>query len=207
VAADRQAHFGGTPEPAESNHIRIRKGTDMSKQTSTRRRPGRRAAIAAGLLLAVGLGVSTQVSAQAAVRVPAKISTAKVSAAESRSVTGTPGQVVTRVADFYGAYIDAKGDYSDPDGTLAAALRKHYLTPEFAQRLAAWEEENGADGVLRAQNVPAQWTVTDNGAVGMSHEVIVTLAFGSGETAQKIKLFVLVEKYNHIVDIATTSAR
>ncbi|MFF3612690.1 hypothetical protein [Streptomyces sp. NPDC002580] len=179
----------------------------MSKQTSARRRPGRRAAIAAGLVLAVGLGVSTQVSAQAAVRVPAKISTAKVSAAASRSVTGTPGQVVTRVSDFYGAYIDAKGDYEDPDATLAAALRKHYLTPDFAQRLAAWEGENGVDGVLRAQNVPARWTVTDNGAVGNSHEVVVTLTFGSGETAQKTKLFVLVEKYNRIVDIETTSAR
>ncbi|MFI2297834.1 hypothetical protein ACH5AL_03125 [Actinacidiphila glaucinigra] len=76
--------------------------------------------------------------------------------------------------DFYGAYIDAKGDYEDLDGTLATVLRHHYLTPDFARRLAAWEEENGVDGVLRAQNVPARWTVTDNGAVGNGHEVIVT---------------------------------
>jgi hypothetical protein len=158
--------------------------------------------VAAGLVLAVGLGVSTQVSAQASVHAPAK-----ASAAAPQSVSGTSGQAVTRVADFYGAYVDAKGDYTDPDVTLATALRKHYLTPDFAKRLAAWEKKNGADGVLRAQNVPARWTVTDNGTVGNGHEFIVTLTFGSGETTQKTKLFVLVERYNHIVDIETTSAR
>ncbi|MFD9460286.1 hypothetical protein [Streptomyces sp. NPDC060027] len=172
----------------------------MSRNTPAHRGSGRLAVAAAGLVLAVGLGVSTQVSAQAAVHSPAK-----VSAAATKSASGTTGQAVTRVADFYGAYIDAKGDYADPDATLATALRKHYLAPDFAERLAAWEETNGVDGVLRAQNVPARWTVTDNGAVGMGHEVIVTLTFGSGETTQKTKLFVLLERYNHIVDITTTT--
>jgi hypothetical protein len=174
----------------------------MNSKSPAHRRTGRRAAVAAGLVLAVGLGVSTQVPAQASVHAPAKASTAA-----HQSVNGTTGQVVTRVADFYGAYIDAFHDDSDPDVTLAAALRKHYLTPDFAKRLAAWEKKNGADGVLRAQNVPAKWTVGDNGAVGNGHEVIVTLTFGSGETTTKTKLFVLVERYNHIVDIGTTSAR
>ncbi|MDX2705856.1 hypothetical protein PV350_23775 [Streptomyces sp. PA03-6a] len=176
-----------------------------------------RTALTAGVLAVVlGLGATIQASAgtphrvsgkpsesaQASVHAPAKASTAA-----PQSVSGTPGRAVTRVADFYGAYIDAKGDYTDPDATLAAALRKHYLTPDFALRLAAWEEENGVDGVLHAQNVPARWTVTDNGTVGNGHEVIVTLTFGSGETAQKTKLFVLLERYDHIVDIETTSAR
>ncbi|WP_371794084.1 hypothetical protein [Streptomyces sp. NBC_01718] len=176
-----------------------------------------RTALTTGVLaVALGLGATIQASAgtprsvsgkpsesaQASVHAPAKASTAA-----PQPVSGTPGQAVTRVADFYGAYIDAKGDYTDPDVTLATALRKHYLTPDFAQRLAAWEKKNGADGVLHAQNVPAQWTVTDNGTVGHGHEVIVTLTFGGGETTQKTKLFVLVERYNHIVDIDTMSAR
>ncbi|MFF3326429.1 hypothetical protein [Streptomyces sp. NPDC002889] len=146
--------------------------------------------------------MSTQASAQASVHAPAKVSTAA-----QKSVSGTSGQAVTRVADFYGTYVDAKGDYTVPDVTLTAALRKHYLTPAFAKRLAAWEKKNGADGILRAQNVPARWMVSDNGTVGNGHEVIVTLTFGSGETTQKTKLFVLLERYNHIVDIDTTSAR
>ncbi|AYN40821.1 hypothetical protein D9753_20200 [Streptomyces dangxiongensis] len=174
----------------------------MNKKPLAHRRPGRRAAVAVGLALAVGLGVSAQVPAQASVHAPAKVSTAA-----PQSVNGTSGQAVTRVADFYGAYIDAKGDYTDPDSTLATALRKHYLTPDFAKRLTAWEEKNEADGVLRAQNVPAHWTVTDNGAVGNGHEVIVTLTYGSGETTQKTKLFVLLERYDHIADISTTSNR
>lgn len=175
----------------------------MNRNSPAHRRPGRRAAVAAGLLLAVGLGVSAaQVSAQASDQ-----ATVKASAAAPQSANGTSGHVVTRVADFYGAYIDAKGDYADPDVTLATALRKHYLTPDFAERLAAWEEENAVDGVLRAQNVPARWTVADNGAVGNGHEVLVTLVFGSGETVQRTRLFVLLERYDHIIDISTTSAR
>ncbi|MEU1529903.1 hypothetical protein [Streptomyces fagopyri] len=173
----------------------------MNSNTTARKRV-RRTALIAGLVAAVTLPLGLTASAQASAPAPAK-----ASAVALPSVSGTSGQVVTRVADFYGAYIDAKGDYEDPDASLATVLRKHYLTPDFAQRLAAWEDENGADGVLRAQNVPARWKVTDNGAVGNGHEVIVTLTFGSGGTTQKTKLFVLVERYNHIVDIETTSAR
>ncbi|MFF9772796.1 hypothetical protein ACF1HJ_03800 [Streptomyces sp. NPDC013978] len=181
----------------------------MNRKFSARRGSGLRAA-ATGLVLAVALGASAQLPAQASAHASTKAPTAvasKPAAAAPKSVTGTPGNVVTRVADFYGAYIDAKGDYADPDAALAKALRKHYLTPDFAKRLAAWEKKNGADGVLRAQNVPARWTVTDNGSMGHSHEVAVTLTYGSGKTTQKIKLFVLVERYDHIADIATRSAR
>ncbi|GAA3837068.1 hypothetical protein ACFS5L_33245 [Streptomyces phyllanthi] len=168
-----------------------------------------RTALTAGVLaVALGLGATVQASAGTPRSVSGKPSeSAQASAAAPRSVSGTPGQAVTRVADFYGAYIDAKGDYTDPDVTLATALRKHYLTPDFAKRLAAWEKKNAADGVLRAQNVPTRWTVTDNGTMGHSHEVIVTLTFGSGETTQKTRLFVLVERYNHISAIETTSTR
>ena len=186
---------------------------NMNKKSpahSAHRRPGRRAAVAAGLVLAVGLGVSTQMSAQASVPASAKASvstSAKVSATAQKPISGTTGQVVTRVADFYGAYVDAKGGYTDPDAALATALRKHYLTPAFAKQLAAWEKKNGVDGVLRAQNVPVRWTVADNGSMGHSHEVVVTLTFGSGTTTQKTRLFVVVERYNHISGIETTSAR
>jgi hypothetical protein len=181
--------------------------------SSARRHPSSLRVAAVGLVLAVGLGVSAQGPAHAfvhtAVKVPAaseSATVAKPAAAAPKSVTGTSGHVVTRVADFYGAYIDAKGDYENPDAALARALRTHYLTPDFAKRLAAWEKENGADGVLRAQNVPTRWTVTDNGTLGHAHEVTVTLTFGSGRNAQATKLFVLVERYNHISDIATKSA-
>ncbi|GGR92078.1 hypothetical protein GCM10010269_34060 [Streptomyces humidus] len=167
----------------------------MSRNTHPRRRPGRRAA-AAGLLLAVGLGMSTQVTAQAAA--PA---TAKASAA-LRSVSGFNGDLVTQVADFYGAYVDAKDDPAGPDTAQVKALRAHYLTPAFAERLAAWEKKNKVDGVLRTRHVPVDWTVSesDNGL-----EVVVTLTFGGGESpTTTTRLVVKHEPGSGITDIRTT---
>ncbi|MFD9459738.1 hypothetical protein [Streptomyces sp. NPDC060027] len=173
----------------------------MNRNTPARRRPGRRVAVAAGLLVAVGLGLSTQVAAQAAVPAPAKAS-AKASTA-LRSVSGSNGDVVTQVADFYGAYIDAKDDAVGPDAALAKALRAHYLTPAFAKRLEAWEKKNKADGVLRAQNVPVRWTVSEG---GNGLEVVVTLTFGGGESPTTTNRFVVKqEPTGHITDIRTTS--
>ncbi|MFI1442305.1 hypothetical protein [Streptomyces fructofermentans] len=175
----------------------------MSSNTHARRRPGRRAAVAAGLLLAVGLGVSTQALAQAAVPAPGK-AYAKAAAAP-RSVSGFNGDPVTRVADFYGAYVDAKDAAEGPDTALAKALRAHYLTPAFAKRLALWERANGADGVLRAQNVPARWTVSEG---GNGLEVVVTLTFGGGESPTvRTGLVVELEPVSgDVTDIRTASA-
>ncbi|MFF7843100.1 hypothetical protein ACFZC6_30545, partial [Streptomyces ossamyceticus] len=172
----------------------------MSRNTRALRRPGRRAVVAAGLVLAVGLGVSTQAVAQAAA--PAKASAA--ASAASRSITGFNGDLVTQTADFYGAYIDAKDDAGGPDTKLAKALRTHYLAPAFAKRLAAWEKKNNLDGVLRAQSVPVEWTVGEsrNGL-----DVIVSLTYGGGESPTTTTRFVVKhEVVGGITDIRPTSA-
>ncbi|MFD0026062.1 hypothetical protein [Streptomyces sp. NPDC058382] len=69
-----------------------------------------------------------------------------------------------QVAHFYGAYIDAVA--AEDGGGLATALRGFYLTPDLRQELSDWEATNHADGVLRAQDVPAAFRVTagDSGA-------------------------------------------
>ncbi|WP_371583357.1 hypothetical protein [Streptomyces sp. NBC_01314] len=133
--------------------------------TSTR--TTRRTALAAGLALALGLGV-----------------TATASAGGPRTVTGKPADPISRIADFYGAYIDAR---SDPDGggELAEELRKYYLTPGLQKKLKAWEAKNHADGVLRAQNVPVQWKVTDNGTANYT-EAGITFTWGSGKTTKLV---------------------
>lgn len=78
---------------------------------------------------------------------------------------GSPSSAVDEVADFYAAYIDAHT--GEPDTTLFDALRSHYLTQDFRQRLAEWEQENGEDGVFRSQNTPVAWQVTyDNSGAG-----------------------------------------
>ncbi|WP_326579638.1 hypothetical protein [Streptomyces sp. NBC_00481] len=174
-----------------------------SRNTYALRRPGRRTAVAAGLVLALGLGVSAQAVAHAAVpAAPAKAS-AKASA-EVRSISGFNGDVVTQVADFYGAYIDAKDAPRGPDKALAKALRAHYLTPAFAKKLTAWEKKNKADGLLRAQNVPTRWTVSE-GSKGL--EVVVTLTFGgAGESpTTKTRFVVELEPVDGIKGIRTTS--
>ncbi|PSJ29766.1 hypothetical protein B7P34_05815 [Streptosporangium nondiastaticum] len=100
---------------------------------------------------------------------------------------GSPDSAVDRVADFYGAYIDAVDDGTDD---LGSELRAHYLTEDFRQRLAAWEEANHADGVLRAQDVPTHWAVRyhDSGAGHLF--TTVTLTWGTGPDAGHTRLAV-----------------
>jgi hypothetical protein len=94
--------------------------------------------------------------------------------------TGSPDSAVDRVADFYAAYIDTVSDGIDE---LGEQLRAHYLTEDLRQRLAAWEEANHADGILRAQDVPIAWQVRyhDSGAGHLF--TTVTLTWGTGSDA------------------------
>ncbi|MFD5467833.1 hypothetical protein ACFWIQ_34230 [Kitasatospora sp. NPDC127059] len=100
---------------------------------------------------------------------------------------GSPDSALDRVADFYGAYIDAVSDGTDD---LSERLRAHYLTEDFRRRLAAWEEANHADGVLRAQDVPTAWEVRyhDSGAGHLF--TTVTLTWGTGPDAGRTRLAV-----------------
>ncbi|MEU4168492.1 hypothetical protein AB0F46_16660 [Streptomyces sp. NPDC026665] len=107
-----------------------------------------RAVVAAALLIAAGASVPAVASSTAAP--PAR--------------SGSSGPAYDRVADFYGAYIDAVTD--GDSGTLSTRLRSFYLTPALRTQLAGWEHRQHADGVLRAQDVPRAWKVTagDSGA-------------------------------------------
>ncbi|MGY4737462.1 hypothetical protein [Streptomyces sp. B21-108] len=151
------------------------------KSTSRLRTTRRRAALAAALALALGLGV-----------------TAQASAGSPRSVSGKSSDNITRIADFYGAYIDAVTD--EGGGKLADELRKHYLTPAFQKELNAWEDKNHANGVLRAQNVPLAWKVTDNGTANYT-EAVVTLTWSSNTAT---KLVVDMTRDHKIFHIGTT---
>lgn len=106
--------------------------------------------------------------------------TAQAFAGAPRSVSGKPSDNITRIADFYGAYSDAV--LGEDRGHLAQALRSHYLTPTFQKELVAWEKREHADGVLRAQNVPLAWKVTDNGTTRTYTEAVVTLTWGNTTT-------------------------
>ena len=109
--------------------------------------------------------------------------TAQASAGAPRSVSGKSSDNITRIANFYGTYIDAVTD--EDSGNLGAALRSHYLTADFQKELNAWEEQEHADGVLRAQNVPLAWKVTDNGTADYT-EATITLTWGGGDTTKLV---------------------
>ncbi|ALV32609.1 hypothetical protein ACIRP3_39125 [Streptomyces sp. NPDC101209] len=135
-----------------------------------------RTALSAGVLaVALGLGATAQASAGA-----------------PRSVSGKSSDNLTRVADFYGSYIDAVTD--EDSGGLGQALRAHALTPAFQKQLAAWEDREHADGVLRAQNVPLAWKVTDNGTARNHTEAVVTLTWSRNSTT---KVYVDVTRDTH----------
>ncbi|MEW1824680.1 hypothetical protein [Streptomyces sp. NPDC088196] len=143
----------------------------------------RRTALAAGLALALGLGVAAQASAGA-----------------PRTVSGSPDDNITRISDFYGAYIDAESDLDNGGGKLATELRNYYLTPAYLKELKAWEAKNHADGVLQAQNTPMRWKVTDNGTADYT-EATITLTWGGGVTS---KLIVDMTRTTHkIIHIGT----
>ncbi|MGW1619437.1 hypothetical protein [Streptomyces sp. NPDC002172] len=142
-----------------------------------------RAVLTAGVLaVALGLGATAQASAGA-----------------PRTVSGSPADNISRIADFYGAYIDAE---SDPDGSgnLPTALRAYYIAPTYLKKLKAWENREHADGVLRAQNTPLKWKVTDHGT-GKYTEAVITLTWSRNTTS---KLVVDMTRDTHkIVNIGT----
>ncbi|MET7698402.1 hypothetical protein [Streptomyces sp. NPDC005485] len=154
---------------------------------NTARKSVRRAALAAGLAAVVALPLALTSSAQAS-----------PGATAFRTVSGKPSDSVTRIADFYGAYMDAQ---SDPDhgGKLVDALRKYYVSASCLKEIKAWETKNHADGVLQAQNVPVKWTVTDNGTADYT-EAAVTLTWGDRTTT---KLIVDMSRSHKIIHIGT----
>ncbi|MEU2062662.1 hypothetical protein [Streptomyces sp. NPDC013455] len=138
----------------------------MTDTTGHRRIRTRRAALTAALALALGLGA-----------------TAQATAGGPRTIGGKPTDPITRIADFYGAYIDAQ--HAPDGGRLATELRKHYIDASYLKKLKAWEDSHHADGVLRAQNVPVAWRVTDNGTADYT-EAGITLTWGDGKTTKLV---------------------
>ncbi|MET7702166.1 MULTISPECIES: hypothetical protein [unclassified Streptomyces] len=138
----------------------------MSRMVRSRMVPSRtagRVLVAAALLTAAGASV------------PAVAGTASPPPARS----GSNGPAYDRVANFYGAYIDAVND--EGSGRFSTQLRSFYLTSNLRSRLASWEKHEHADGVLRAQDVPRAWKVTA-GDSGMGHTwSTVRLTWGSAQ--------------------------
>lgn len=108
-------------------------------------------------------------------------------AAVRHRADGPPGvsetrrvDVVARVTAFWDQYKSAVlGTNPDMNPT---EVRNEFLTAGLNAELDAWAEQNGADPIFRAQNVPTGRTVRyeDSGAGHAS--VIVTQQWGDGST-------------------------
>ncbi|MCX5192615.1 hypothetical protein OOK31_01700 [Streptomyces sp. NBC_00249] len=118
-------------------------------------------------------------------------------AAAPQSVSGSPEGAFTRIADFYGSYIDA---VYDGDGATAEKLRSFYLSDALQRELAVWEEANHANGVLRAQNVPAKWKVTSTGSGTGKTNATITLTWGSDTTQLHVQADLRTKKITSITD-------
>ncbi|GGO84744.1 hypothetical protein [Wenjunlia tyrosinilytica] len=142
----------------------------------SKRRITRKAVVATGVA-AVLLPLTAVATAQAA-GTQHGAATHTRSAAAAPTASGTPDSALTRINDFYGAYIDAGSE--EGGGKLATELRKFYLTKGLQKKLAKWEDKNHADGVLRAQSIPSKWSVTSDGS-GAGHTwATVKLTWGGG---------------------------
>lgn len=131
-------------------------------------RPHGRRAIGRTLLAAALLSATAVVPAAASAPRTAH-------AAPAPTVRSTPTDQL--VSHFYGSYIDAVA--AEGGGKLASALRTFYLTPGLRDRLRAWENKQHADGVLRAQDVPRAYRVTQQDS-GAGHTwATVRLTWGS----------------------------
>ncbi|MGY0020856.1 hypothetical protein ACVHNB_17950 [Streptomyces sp. YJ-C3] len=111
------------------------------------------------------------------------------SAAAAQTPQGDPRSTTNRVADFYGAYIDAVWDNEDAgSAAVTKALRGFYLSDAARKKVAAYEAREHADGILFAQNVPVKWTVTYTGS-GTGHSTaLVTLTWNDGKNPEISKI-------------------
>ncbi|MFD6875811.1 MULTISPECIES: hypothetical protein [unclassified Streptomyces] len=137
------------------------------------------------------------VTAGAAALVFAVATGTSATASAPQSVSGSPEGAFTRIADFYGSYIDA---VYEGDGRTADQLRAFYLSEPLQQELKRWEDANHANGVLRAQNVPARWKVTSTGSGTGKTNATVTLTWGSDTTEIHVRADLRTKKIVSITD-------
>ncbi|MZD04721.1 hypothetical protein GTW43_06425 [Streptomyces sp. SID5785] len=153
--------------------------------------------------VAAALGLAAVTPALAA---PAPSGAPHATTVAPASVQGDPRDATDRVADFYGAYIDAVWSTDDPAaGAQAKALRAFYLSPAARKKVAAYEAREHADGILFAQNVPVKWDVTYTGS-GAGHSTArVTLTWSEGEHPEVSRIKVRSDlATGKITDLAQT---
>ncbi|NEB79992.1 hypothetical protein G3I40_32940 [Streptomyces sp. SID14478] len=142
----------------------------------------RRVIAAAGLTTALTLAAITPALAD-------PTATGAHGATAATAPQGDPRSTTDRVANFYGAYIDAVWDTEDPASAAdAKALRTFYLSAAARKKVAAYEAREHADGILFAQNVPVKWAVTYTGSGAGHSTALVTLTWSDGKNPEVTRI-------------------
>ncbi|NKI41855.1 hypothetical protein [Streptomyces physcomitrii] len=154
----------------------------------TRTRPRTTVLAAAGIAAALSLAAVTPALAGGD---SARGTSAAGHARAAQDRGGDPRDVTSRVADFYGGYIDAVYDLEDPAAARAAeAARAFHLSAAAQKKVAAYEEKEHADGILFAQNVPVKWKVSADGTGAGHADTLVTLTWSDGPDPQVTQIAV-----------------
>ncbi|MET8542084.1 hypothetical protein ABZW03_15705 [Kitasatospora sp. NPDC004799] len=111
-----------------------------------RTRTMRAALSATAALLAVG-GLVVAPAQAAVAAAPAPV----VAAAQVRAGTPAAHQVVTFLEAYRNAVLGQSSE-------TPRQVRERYLSPYLNYRLDVWAQQNDADPVFRAQNVPVDWS-------------------------------------------------
>ncbi|GAA2295420.1 hypothetical protein OKJ48_29690 [Streptomyces kunmingensis] len=110
-------------------------------------------------------------------------------AAATAAPQGDPRSTTDRVANFYGAYIDAMWDNEDAGSAAdAKALRGFYLSAAAQKKVADFEAREHADGILFAQNVPVKYSVAYTGSGAGHSTALVTLTWSDGKNPEVTKI-------------------
>ncbi|MFJ2738771.1 hypothetical protein ACIO3O_03790 [Streptomyces sp. NPDC087440] len=99
--------------------------------------------------------------------------TPTATATEAQGETRTPAAEVNTFFKAYRKAVQGSGPHTPEQ------VRKAHLTAELDAQLAAWAEQNHADPVLRAQNVPKDWKVRNHAQTATTATVIVTQIWGA----------------------------
>ncbi|MFI2611344.1 hypothetical protein [Kitasatospora sp. NPDC018619] len=103
--------------------------------------------VAAALLAVGGAAVAPAVAAAA----PAPVAAPVAAGARVRAATPAAHQVAAFLEAYRAAVLGRSTE-------TPRQVREQYLSPHLNDRLDAWAQQNDADPVFRAQNVPADWS-------------------------------------------------
>ncbi|MFI0975523.1 hypothetical protein ACH4SP_00685 [Streptomyces sp. NPDC021093] len=130
---------------------------------NTQRKLLARAALVATLTLAAPLAAGPASAAP---------SPGVAASADGRCETRTPALEVNHFFKTYRKAVQGTGPRTPEE------VRKAHLTAELDAQLTEWAEQNHADPVLRAQNVPKDWKVRNHSTTATTATVIVTQIWG-----------------------------